>query len=185
MRRATLLRRVAGDSHADKQMAKEIYQMYEMQNEPGIYKDDISLSQKTQAGEPMSRERARLRKQCNPRGPIGFLLETAHLQASSIDCNFVIHQWNQPSISILDAPYQHLRPLLRQAAARNRTKAAEGTRTENVGLSEIDMFATKAEGTKLREEERNRLNIIRTGSTWTNQSTFWTGKTDESLFKLC
>ena len=78
-----------------------IFQMYEMTGEPGIYIDDKGLNEKTQAGEPMSRERARLRKQCKPKGPIGFLFETIHLQASCMASSFTVHQWNQPSVNLL------------------------------------------------------------------------------------
>ena len=82
-------------------------------------------------------------------------------------------------------PYQHQRPLLRQSAARNRTKAAEDTRKENVGLAEIDAFATKADETKLTAEELNTLNVVRTGSTWTKRVTSWTGKAEDSMCTLC
>ena len=93
-----------------------------------MHRGKEQLRMKTQAGEPATPERGRLRKQCNPQGPIGFLLETVHMQASTLDEDFIVRQWNQPPISVFRTPYQHLRPLIRQAAMRNRTIASEGAR---------------------------------------------------------
>ena len=128
-----------------KKMGDEIYDEYRRRQEPGTFQSREQMRWKVQAGEPATPERGRLRRQCNPQGPIGYLLETAHLQASVIDKEFNILQWNQPAIGIFTAPYQHLRSLIRQAAARNRTIAAEGTREVTHGLIEIDSYATKAE----------------------------------------
>ena len=127
------------------QMAKEIMEEYKKRGEPGAFISDEELRKKTPGGEPTTTERAEMRRRCKPQGPVGYLLETAHLQASSIDDSFTIKQWNQPNVDILRTPYQHLRPLIRQAAARNRTIAAEGTRRENEHLKEIDTFASKAD----------------------------------------
>ena len=63
-------------------MANEIMEAYKEKGEPGIFKDNEQLKMKTQGGEPMAHERAEKRRQCNPQGPIGYLLETAHIQAS-------------------------------------------------------------------------------------------------------
>ena len=90
------------------------------------------------AEEPGSSTRARMRRKCKPKGPVGYLLETIHLQASAIDEAKVIHQHNQPPIDLLEAPYQHLTPMIKSAVARNRTKKAGNTREECRDLEEID-----------------------------------------------
>ena len=133
----------------------------------------------------MAQDRAEKRRQSNPQGPIGYLLETAHIQASCMDMKYRIRQWNQPMIDVLKSPYQHLRPLVRQAAARNRTLVAEGTRHENVGLKEIDAFATQADEKRMDQKDLTLLNVIRTGSMWTQSTTSWTGKVDDTLCELC
>ena len=79
-----------------------------------------------------------LRKQCKPQGPVGFLLESIHLQVVGMDLNYAVHQWNQPQIMINEAPYQHLSMLTRQMCTRNRTRCSAGKRYETEDLIEID-----------------------------------------------
>ena len=91
-----------------------------------------------------------MRRACKPKGPIGYLLESVHLQGAAMDKNFVVQQWNQPAIEILNVPYQHSANLIRQMCTRNRTRCEEGCRKETVELHEIDRAATKAETKKTR-----------------------------------
>ena len=72
---------------------------------------------------------------------------------------------------------------LRQETERKRQRTLE--RKENVGLGEIDAFATKADEAKLTADELNTLNVVRTGSTWTKNVTFWTGKAEDNMCTLC
>ena len=102
-----------------------------------------------------------------------------------MDMSVRIRQWIQPIIDILKAPYQHIRPLARQAAARNRSLAAEGTRHENVGLKEIDSYASKADEKNINKQDLTLLNIVRTGSMWTQNTTYWTGKVEDVMCELC
>ena len=85
-----------------------------------------------------------MRGECKPRGPVGFLLESIHLQAATMDETCRIRQWNQQSIELVNGPAQQAAPLTSRMAARNRTKRAEGTRFEAEGLEEIDTYATNA-----------------------------------------
>ena len=62
--------------------------------------------------------------------------------------------------------------MIRQAAARNRTLAAEGTRTECVDLKEIDMYATKAD---IIKQDLTLPNVVKTGSMWTQSTNIRTG----------
>ena len=119
-------RRATGANEEMKRMTDEIYKCYAAKKEPGTYQGKDHLRWTAQAGEPTTPERSRLWKQCNHHGPIGLLSETIHLHASSLDESWNIVQWDQPPVSLTETPYQHLRPLLRQAAARNPTIAAEG-----------------------------------------------------------
>ena len=169
-RRVVLMRRVIGGDKDMKRMADEIMQEYARKGESGIYKGDRQLSEKVVGGSPTTPQRSNLRKQCNPQGPVGVLLETIHLQASTLDKDYSIKQWNQPNIHILQSPYQHLKPLIRRAAKRNRTTAAEDTRAEHMNLKEIDTFASKADSKKALEgipkfaqRSQNRLNVDQNG----------------------
>ena len=58
------------------------------------------LHDKEKAVELVSKERSRIRKQCNPGGAVGYLLETLHLNAASMDMGLNIWQYNHPPIRI-------------------------------------------------------------------------------------
>ena len=89
----------------------------------------------------MSKERSRIRTQCNPKGAVGYMLETLHLNAPSMDMGLNIWQYNQPPIKLKDDPYQVLGPQVQQMAARNWTRRMIGTKEECMGLEEIDKEA--------------------------------------------
>ena len=111
------------------------------------------------------------------------MLESIHLQAAAMDKDFTVHQFNQPSIKVREAPYQHLSPMMRQLCCRNRTEAAANTRGETKELYEIDMEATTSG--KLDDEDRMILDITRTGAAWTRTAAFWAGQADEKTCQLC
>lgn len=55
--------------------------------EEGLAADDLDegLKRKVIAGEPASPERAKVRRQCKPYGPIGLLLESIHMNTAVLD----------------------------------------------------------------------------------------------------
>ena len=72
--------------------------MYRKAKEPGILRGnegvDEQLAAKQVAEEPGNSERTNMRRQCNPKGPLVYLLETVHLQASAMDDGMRNHQHN-------------------------------------------------------------------------------------------
>ena len=90
---------------------------------------------------------------------MGYLLETVHLQASAIDKNKPIHQHDQTPIDLLNEAYQHITPMVRGAATRNRTMRAEDSRGECIGLEDIDERATKRNMKKLDHKDLMILNM--------------------------
>ena len=64
--------------------------------------DDEQLSNKKVAGDPATAERALIRNQCAPKGPAGFLLESLHLQAATMDERYKVQQHNQQSIDLVN-----------------------------------------------------------------------------------
>ena len=83
-----------------------------------------------------------MRKQCSPKGPVGYLLETLYLNAAVMDMKGTIRQYNQPALDVLKAPYQVLAPCVRQMATRNRTMRASNGREETAEPYEIDKEVT-------------------------------------------
>ena len=69
--------------------------------------------------------------------------------------------------------------------ARNRTKVGCDQREETQGLLEIDSAATEAEVSKLSDDARLTLDIVRTGSAWNRTAAFWAGQADSKTCLLC
>ena len=56
-------------------------------------------------------------------GPIGLLIESAIWHGINIDSNFKLWQTSEEPISIMEVPYQNLKPLVMKAAGRARNRA--------------------------------------------------------------
>ena len=126
-RRAVAFRIYYTKDDTNKHKVDKIYHEHAKAKEPGIDVDDHFFTEKCIAEEPATPERAKLRKQCNPQGPIGFLLESLHLQAATLSKKYKVKQWNQPEIGLASGPVQQVAPSVKQMATRNRTARAEGT----------------------------------------------------------
>ena len=111
---------------------------YRENNEPGaVVQSDENyekLRGKEVVGEPGASHRGKMRKQCRPRGPGGYLPEALDLNAAALDEKKTIYQYDQPPLNIEHAPHQHLNPMVRQMAARNRTARPSGDREETIDL---------------------------------------------------
>ena len=153
-RRFTAFRRHATKDNETGRFARMNLEDYCNAKAKGTEGEDTPLDQKTLGGIPTSRSRMELRRQCDPHGPVGFMLETAHINAGKVDRKGVLRQHGQPPIDILGEAYQDLRKLVRENLSRNRTAAAEGIRREHEGLKEIDPEATKAEVNNLDADEK-------------------------------
>ena len=133
----------------------------------------------------MSKQRAKLRKQCEPKGPIGFLLEAVHLNQAKMDMDFNIWQYNQTPIRTTEAAHQVIGPQVQQMAARNRTARKEDSREECKDLKEIDREATNVRIQNITDEDMMILNVERTGSTWTKKAAHEAGQSENDLCDLC
>ena len=80
-----------------------------------------------------------LRGQCESEGPVGLLIESAHINAARIDHTGKMRQEGQPTIDMLGEAYQDLKKITRENLQRNRTAAGEGCRKEHVGHTEKDL----------------------------------------------
>ena len=77
-----------------------------------MHQDKDQLRNKELAGDPATAERAKVRNQCEPKGPIGFLLESIHMQAATLNENLTIQQWDQQDIEVIKGPTQMITPWL-------------------------------------------------------------------------
>ena len=172
-RRAVAVRRFISKCKANEDKVQTILEAYRNKEEPGCHKDDEQLREKTLGGDPTSAEKAEIKKQCKPRGPIGFFFETLHLQAATMDNDYTIRQWNQPKIELQKGPAQQLGPLMTRMVTRSSTRRVEGGRFESQGLVEIDVFATSSKHPEevKGDEKKVILRLIQTGSNWTKELT--------------
>ena len=161
-RRVMAFRRHATKENETGKLCRMNMQDYCDMRAKGISGEQGLLEDKVLGGQPTSKRRMELRKQCRSEGPVGLLIETAHLNAATIDEKGRMWQHKQPTIDILEEASQDLKKLTRENFARNRTAAAEGCRKEHEGLHEVDKHATKGEVAKWSDEERLLLNTIRT-----------------------
>ena len=79
----------------NKDLINRIMKKYKDNEEPGTHKNDEQLKSKKVAGAPTSNERSSIRKQCNVKGPVGYLLESMHRNAATVDTDFIIRQYDQ------------------------------------------------------------------------------------------
>jgi hypothetical protein len=97
------MRRAYHISGANRRLIESNFKMYREAGEPGIAKAKGAgeggdtqrakqLREKEVAEEPGTSTRTKMRRECNPKGPVGYMLETVHLQASAMDDDFKIHQ---------------------------------------------------------------------------------------------
>ena len=101
---------------------------------------------------------------------MAFMIQSLFAIGAKIDAKLQIWQNNEAPISITETPYQHLGPLISEAAARARTRAAADSKTINRNLHEIDKKATLAGTRKMTAEDRAMLRTIQSGGGY--------GKTD-------
>ena len=101
------LRRAKAMGGENERIIESIMEQYGKQKEPGImeYSKETyeALKYKEDAGEPMSRSRSKIRKQCKPKGAVGYLLESVHLNCASMDRGFNMWQYNQAPICVAKA----------------------------------------------------------------------------------
>ena len=93
-------RRFFNSTEANAEKVKTIMAAHRRREEPGMHQDEEQLRNKELAGDPATAERAKVRNQCKPKGPIGFLLESIHMHAATLNENLTIQQWDQQDIEI-------------------------------------------------------------------------------------
>ena len=68
------------------------------------------LRDKEVAGDPSTSHSCNMRKQCKPKGPVGYLLEMIRLNAATLVENKTIYQCNQSPLNIEHAPLSASQP---------------------------------------------------------------------------
>lgn len=188
VRRVVPIRRIHSKNEELAKLSLQILRECGLRGEPGVYDEELGHEGPADlvvAGPPGSSQRMLARRKCKPLGPVGFLLESAHLQAAAIGHDFTWYTYNQGGMPLIRMPYQHLPVLIREHCMRNRTRFAQGSRNETVDLFEIDTEATTA-GDKQRDEDKQRLvTLVRTGAQRTREAAFWAGHSDAKTCSLC
>ena len=98
------------------------------------------------------------------------------MQTSVMYDKKITPQQHQASIDLLNPAYQHITPMVRSAAARNRTRRAEGTREGCKGLYEIEEHATKGKTKNMQRNDLMILDMERTCSTRNKTAAYKAGQ---------
>ena len=105
------------------------------------------LKDKEIRGMPTSRKRMELRRQCEPEGPVGLLIESAHINAARIDHTGKMRQEGQPTVDILGEAYQDLKQILEKTC-----KGTEQLQGKVVGRNTLGILRR----TFMRRKERSQ-----------------------------
>ena len=185
VRRFAAARRAMVKSEEAAMTISRILEMYKFRDEPGMRCGEEELSTKELAGPPVSQQRSKVRRQCKPYGPIGLLLESAHMQAGSVNTDLHFVAYNETAIDIVNIPYQQLSWVVADRCKKNRSFSVAGNRKETQGLWEIDEEVTLVCDKVLGEEPLKALHSIRTGSAWTQKAAYLAGQVESPICKLC
>ncbi len=146
-----------------------IYESYRKLNSAATIRDEHTpqqLSQLKPAPHPTVDSRTSWKQAVKPKGPIGLLLQSIHYMGVALTSNLEIVQYNEVPIHLIQTPYQYLADMVSQAAMRSRTAEANGTKSINQELREIDLKATVADPAKFEERDLGFLLTVQTGGGW-------------------
>ena len=108
-----------------KEIVDDIYRAYHEQGEPATGSKGQEPDDNEPTIQPMTRARARKRKRCNPKGPIGLRLETLYLNAACMNAGYQITTEDHPALDVLNHPYQVISDTSRQIAVTHVRKKHE------------------------------------------------------------
>ena len=142
--------------------AKGILRKYASKKEPATIKGNEGLY-----GEPCCHPNLGSRRQAkaesNPRGPIGYLLQSINLIGGIVTDDFVIDMYNEAMLPIMDAPFQCLAKFMLQRATGARTRAAAKSTMKWRELQELDQVVKDRSLGKTPKEDRGILRFFQSG----------------------
>ena len=196
-RRAMQIRRTAYKQPHAKEQIKEILQKYVAKHrrgeqKPKWYHGPANSGTESEAFQfpieqphPSTKEHAGdWDADINAQGPVGLLVESILWHGMAIDDDFNIWQKGEPPIDLFNVPYQNLKLLIMEAAARARTRAEWLRDTGNVEskeIREIDRDLSQVDK-ELTEEEKG---VVRTALMGGNQAKCEIAKYNEDIDKTC
>ena len=83
---------------------QKIHSYYTGNDEPATRTSNNDLETKLIAGQPGATARGRRRQQGRPMGPVGFLLESVHLQAAGMGEDLIIRRQGHADVDIDGLP---------------------------------------------------------------------------------
>ena len=191
-RKCTMLRRAIAKGPHEINIYKEMINLHIANGTCGATHDSDTDAQRNctlealiPAPHPTRASRAEWKPGAAPPDPIAYLLAKLVNLGARLNRQLQIRIFNEPPIDIVATPYQYLYSSVLEAGARARTRAAEGTKTVNMGLYEIDKAATTASHHKLEEEEIMFLQTLQAGGGWTKTQLMDIRAVDSCECDLC
>ena len=160
IRRGKMLRRMAIKHPEVQCLLAEIWHWYQQDGHPGTLVGTADLAAKTPIPIFGKSGRAKWKPKSLPRGPVGLLLVSLHQVGASLDASMVVHHHNEPCLSILDVPWQHLGPLLSDMCTRARYSSTTAARTVLKGALELDSELYNQAINKLTPDDARWLSSV-------------------------
>ena len=89
------------------------------------------------AGDPGAAEKSKVRHQCDPQGPVRYVLESLHTQAASLTKQYEIVAHSQLLIKVKQMAPDQVADFIREMRKRNRTLKAMNSKEEATNLRDI------------------------------------------------
>ena len=191
-RKCAMIRRSIAKRPHEAAMYREMLELHIKKGTKGATMDSDqtaqqngSLQKLTPAPHPSRGKRKEWAPEVPPTDPIGYLLADIVTMGAKLNTKFQILIFNEPPIDIIATPYQYLYKSVVEMAARARTKAAEGTKTNNCALPEIDSTATTHSHKQMEESELVFLQTYQDGGGWNKKKLMQIGAVDDASCDLC
>ena len=156
VRRALLLRRMLVKHPELTETVKNIWSIYNSHKHKATFYSPEDLNEKMPG---LIDDDDKEEKDDKAMGPIGLLLDSIRNLGAGMCPDFLIHQKYEPAVSLMETPWQHLRPITEDIAFRARFKCTVQKRTflKSCGkTAEIDR-ETFNDATKNRTNEEKRM----------------------------
>ena len=115
-------------------------------------------------------------------GPVFMLVRQFREMGYTFGGNMILHKHNEPSLDIIEHPWQHLKKAIFDAVARHRVDHVNNSRTFHKYVPEIDRSIVREVMHKLGPHEQNVYRCLGTGATWDQKQLchVWTNEHSEA-----
>ena len=119
------------------------------------------------------------------RGPVALMLYSVGQVDATMDADFRIHTHHQQPMELLSMPFQQVKPQITNLAVEARTRWVATTRSDLVGLKDLDREALKMALKKRKGDDLRILKHSISLSSWANDKLYDAGQSKTRACELC